>query len=95
MKLPIFHGNDTDDSDQYWFLCEAIWTAQKTANDDVNKSQLETTLRGRALEWYMIFMLVPQGGIVKTLDEICEGLFEEFKKAKYEAQYITKLKEIK
>ena len=31
----------------------------------------------------------------KTLNEIREGLFEEFKKPKYEAQYITELKEIK
>ena len=29
------------------------------------------------------------------MDEIQTGLFEEFKKPKFEAQYITKLKEIK
>ena len=28
MKLQIFHGNDTDDPDKYWFLCEEIWTTQ-------------------------------------------------------------------
>ena len=61
-------------------------------DDYVKKIQLETTLKGRALEWYMRFMMVPQGGIVKTLDEIHKGLFEEFKKPKSEAQYITKLK---
>ena len=43
----------------------------------------------------MIFMLVPQGGTTKTLDEICKGLFEEFKKPKSEAQYTTELKEFK
>ena len=32
---------------------------------------------------------------MKTLDEICKGLFEEFKDPKYEAQYIIELKEIK
>ena len=32
---------------------------------------------------------------MKTLDEIQTGLFEEFKKPKSEAQYITELKEIK
>ena len=32
---------------------------------------------------------------MKTLDEICKGLFEEFKKPKSKAQYITALKEIK
>ena len=64
-------------------------------DDDVKKSQLETTLRGHALDWYMIFMLVPQRGIAKTLDEIRKGLFEEFKKLESEALYITELKEIK
>ena len=38
---------------------------------------------------------MPQGGTAKTLDEIITGLFEEFKKPKFEAQYITELKEIK
>ena len=95
MKLPIFHGNDTNDPKQYQFLCEAIWTTRQTVEDDVKKRQLETTLRGRALEWYMRFMLVPQGGTLKTLDEIRTGLFEEFKKPKSEAQQITELKEIK
>ena len=95
MKLPIFHGNDTDDPEQYWFLCEVIWTARQTIDDDVKKSQLETTLRGRALEWFMRFTRIPQGGTTKTLDEIQTRLFEEFKKTKSEAQYITELKEIK
>ena len=95
MKLPIFHGNDIDDPQQYWFLCKEIWTARQTVDDTVKKRQLETTLRGRALGQYMRFMLVPQGGTAKTLDEIHEGLFEEFKKPKSEAQYITELKEIK
>ena len=40
-------------------------------------------------------MLVPQGGTSKALDEICTGLFKEFKRPKSEAQYITELKEIK
>ena len=95
MKLPIFHGNDIEDLEQYWFLCEVIWTARQTVDDDVKKSQLATTLKGRALEWFMRFMQVPQGGTTETLDEIQTGLFKEFKKLKFEAQYITKLKEIK
>ena len=32
---------------------------------------------------------------MKNLDEIPKGMLEEFKKPKYEAQYITELKEIK
>ena len=33
--------------------------------------------------------------MIKNLDETRKGLLEEFKKPKFEAQYITKLKEIK
>ena len=95
MKLPIFHENDTNDPEQYWFLCEVIWTARQTINDDIKKIHLATTLRGHALEWFMRFTRVPQGGIAKTLDKIRTGLLEEFKKSKSEAQYITELKEIK
>ena len=76
MKLPIFHGNGIDDLEQYWLLCEVIWTARQTVDDIVKKRQLATTLKGRALDWYMRFMLVPQGGTVKTLNEIRKGLFE-------------------
>ena len=95
MKLPLFHGNVTNDPKKYSFLCEVIQTSQQAVDDDVKKIQLETTLRGRALEWFMRFTWIPQGGIAKTLDEIQTWLFEEFKKLKSEAQYITELKEIK
>ena len=47
------------------------------------------------LDWYMRFMQVHQGSVLKTLNEIREGLFKEFKKPKYEYQYITEIKEIK
>ena len=85
MKLPILNGNGIDDPEKYWFLCEAIWTARQTIDDDVKKSQLATTLRGHALEWFVRFTRVPQGGTAKTLDEIRTGLFEEFKKPNSEA----------
>ena len=80
MKLPIFHGNGTDDLEKYWFLCEETWTARQIVDDDVKKSQLETTVRVLALDWYMRFMMFPWGGTTKTLDEIHKMLFEEFKK---------------
>ena len=95
MKLRIFNGNGTDDLEQYWFLCEAISTTRLTIDDDVKKIQLATTPRGHALEWFMRFMRIPPGCTVKTLDEIQTRLFEEFKKPKSEAQYITELKENK
>ena len=95
MKLPIFHGNDTDDPEQYWFLCKVVWTARQINDDNVKKVQLATTLHSRVLDWYMIFIQVPQGTMEKNLDEIQKGLLDKFKKQKYEAQYITELKEIK
>ena len=69
MKLPMFHGNGTDDQEQYWFLCEAVWTVKQTIDEDVNKGQLTTTLQGHALDWYMRIIQVSQG-MVKTFDEI-------------------------
>ena len=95
MKLPMFHGNGTNDLEQYWFLCEAVQMVRQTTNEDVNKSQLATTLQGHVFDWYMRFIQVMQGIVTKTFDEIWKRLLDEFKKPKYEAQYITELKEIK
>ena len=50
VKLPLFHGNGTEDPEQYWFLCEAVWTIKQDHHDDIKKVQLETTFRGRALD---------------------------------------------
>ena len=49
LKLPIFHGNMTDDPEQYWFLCEAVWTARQIVDDDIKRIQLATMLRGCTL----------------------------------------------
>ena len=94
-KLPLFHGNKTDDPEQYWFLYEAVWTIKQATNDDVKKGQLGTTLWGRAPNWYMKFIQVPMGTPAKNLDEVRRGLIEELWMPKLEVQYITKLKEIK
>ena len=55
---------------------------------------MAATLRGHALDWFMKFVQVPIGDPMKTLDEVRKVLIEEFRKPKYEAQYITELKEI-
>ena len=91
-KLPLFHGNGTDDPEQHQFLCEAVWTIRQTIDDDVKKGQLVTTLWGRVLDWYMKFIQFPTGTLAKTLDEVRKGLIEELRKPKSEARYITKLK---
>ena len=70
VKLPLFHGNSTEDPKQYWFPCEAVWTITKTVDDEVKKGQLETTLQGRALDWFMKFVQVPTGTPTKKLVEV-------------------------
>jgi hypothetical protein len=56
MRLPIFREDGSEDLDQHWFLCEAVWSI-KDVNDEVVKStQFSNTLRDRALSWYMKFV---------------------------------------
>jgi hypothetical protein len=45
MRLPIFRGDGSEDPDQHWFLCEAVWNIKRT--------QFSTTLRDHSLSWYM------------------------------------------
>ena len=94
-KLPLFHGNETDDPEKYWFLCEVVWTIKQTTDDEVKKGQLVTTLRGQVLDWFMKFIQVPTRTLAKTLNEDRKGLIEELWKPKSEVQYIIELKEIK
>ena len=94
-KLPLFHGNGIEDVEQYQFLCEAVWIVKQILDDDINKGQLEKTLRGRALDWFMKFVQVLTGTPANTLAEIRKGLIEEFKKLESEAHYITEPKQIK
>ena len=69
-KLPLFHGNGTEDPEQYWFLCEAVWNIKETMDDEVKKGQLVMTLRCHALDWFIKFVQVPTGAPAKTLDEV-------------------------
>ena len=43
-KLPLFHGNMTEDPEQHWFLCEAVQVVKQTLDDDIKKGQLEINL---------------------------------------------------
>ena len=87
--------NRTEDPEQYWFLCLVMWTIRKATDDDIKKGQLETNIWGHVLDWYMKFIQVPIGTPAKTLDEVKRGMIEELWKTKFEAQYITELREIK
>jgi hypothetical protein len=93
MRLPIFRGDGSEDHDQHWFLCEAVWNIKNVTYEVVKRTQFSTTLRDRALRWYMKLVQ----GIVqpKPLGEMKNALIAEFKKPKLESQCITELKEIK
>jgi hypothetical protein len=49
MKLPMFHGTDKNDVEQYWFTCEAIWSVKRIIDEASKIAQPETTFRDRAL----------------------------------------------
>jgi hypothetical protein len=58
-------------------------------NEAVKRDQFSTTLRDRALSWYMKFV---QGTAPKPLNVIKTMLIVEFKKPKSESQCITEIK---
>ena len=90
MKLPIFKETGAEDPDQHWFLCEAMWTIKTINDDNLKLVQLVTTLRDRALTWYIKYTTVP-----RTLSQVKTTMIKEFKRPKSESQCITELKYIK
>ena len=45
MRLPIFRGDGSEDIDQHWFLCEAVWNIKNVTGEAVK--------RDHTLSWYM------------------------------------------
>ena len=64
MKLPTFKGIGAEDPKQHWFLCESIWTIKQIQDDNTKLVQLATTLRDRALTWYMKYTTIPPRKLV-------------------------------
>ena len=91
MKLPTFKGTGAEDPEQHQFLCEAVWTIKGIQDDNIKLVQLVTTLRDRALTWYMKYTSVQP----ITLVQVRTAMIKEFKKPKSESQCITELKDIK
>jgi hypothetical protein len=90
MRHPIFRGDGSEDLDQHWFLCEAIWNIKNVTDEAVKRTQFSTTLSDRALSWYMNLV---QGLVQpKPLNEIKNALIAEFKKPKSKSQCITEIK---
>jgi hypothetical protein len=92
MRLPTFKGDGSEDPNQHYLLCEAVWTIKNIIDEDVKRAQFSTTLRDHALSWYMKFF---QGIALKPFNVIKTMLIVEFKKPKSESQCITEIKEIK
>ena len=90
IKLPVFKGTGSEDPEQFWFLCEAVWNAKKITDPAVRRVQLVTSFRERALTWFMKFSSTQ----IHALDGIKAAIIKEFKKPKSESQCITELKEI-
>ena len=40
VKLPLFQGNKTEYLEQYWFICEAVWTVKQVQDEDIKKGHL-------------------------------------------------------
>ena len=90
IKLPVFKGTGSEDPEQFWFLCEAVWNAKTITDQDVRRVQLVTYFRDRALTWFMKFSSTQS----HALDDIKAVIIKGFKKLKSESQCITELKEI-
>jgi hypothetical protein len=78
MRLPIFRGYGSEDLDQHWFLCETVWNIKSITDEAINRTQFSTTLRDRALSWYM--KLVQGLAQPKPLNKNKNVLVAEFKK---------------
>ena len=88
IKLPIFKGTGSEDLEQFWFLCEAVWNAKNITDRDVRTTQIITSFWDQDLTQFMKFSSTQN----PTLDESKAALTKEFKKPKSESQTITELK---
>ena len=38
IKLPVFKGLGSEDPEQFWFLCEAVWTAKSIIDENTRRA---------------------------------------------------------
>ena len=81
IKLHVFKGTGSEDPKQFWFLCEAVWTAKNITDPVVRTTQLITSFKDQALTWFMKFSSTQN----PTLDDIQAAIIKEFKKPKSES----------
>ena len=90
IKISIFKGTGSEDPEQFWFLCEAVWTAKSIIDENTRRAQLITSFRDQDFTWFMKFSSTQN----YILADIKKSMIKEFNKPKSESQCITELKEI-
>jgi len=91
IKLPIFKGIGSEDTDQFWFVENDVWTTQQITNDNIKKAQLVTSLQDRALTWYINYCVDhPIAMLAKAKD----ALNKEFSKPNSDSRSMVGFKEI-
>lgn len=53
IKFLVFRKVGNEDSDQFWFVVQAIWEAQGVMEDNIKKETLVSALEDHALTWYI------------------------------------------
>jgi len=67
MKMLVFKSAGTEDSKQFWFVVDDVWTTQEIIDNNMKKSQLVTALQDMALTWYIKFCTNrPRATMIKT-----------------------------
>ena len=90
ITLSVFRGTGSEDLEQFWFLCKALWTTKNIMDQNTRTAQLVTSFRDRDLTWFMKFSSTQNYALV----DIKKSMIKEFKKHKSESQSINELKEI-
>ena len=92
-RYPEFHGRGYEYVEQHWYLCEAIWRARGTPETS-KVVEFKTTLRDRALKWYMK-SVDPQAGRIPSVADVKKLFIEELKLPQSEQQGIAEIRDIK
>lgn len=91
MKLMIFKGIGSEDTNQFWFVVNAMWMEKQITNDNIKKAQLVTTLHDCALMWYIKYC---SDHPMVTLEETKDALNKGFSKPQSDSQSVVGFKEI-
>jgi len=53
LRMPVFHGDGSEDPEQQLFVCKAIWATKQVQDEASQIAQLTTTFRDDAFKWCM------------------------------------------